>query len=117
MLTVLTSSNVTDHSTGGRKRSETTVSVRRVGRPTITSDLCYTRAVSDPTEDEGGRMRGFVQIQSWKALSNRSDGVNRMRNCVACVLVCVIGALPAIAQAPAYRAPRLNGHPDLNGVW
>src|SRR5919198_494494 len=24
---------------------------------------------------------------------------------------------PALAQTPAYRAPRLNGHPDLNGVW
>src|SRR5262245_10241673 len=25
--------------------------------------------------------------------------------------------IPALAQAPAYRAPRLNGHPDLNGIW
>jgi hypothetical protein len=23
----------------------------------------------------------------------------------------------ALAQAPAYRAPRLNGRPDLNGIW
>src|SRR5216110_3217450 len=26
-------------------------------------------------------------------------------------------AIPALAQTPAYRAPRLNGHPDLNGIW
>jgi hypothetical protein len=22
-----------------------------------------------------------------------------------------------MAQTPAYRAPRLGGHPDLNGIW
>ena len=36
------------------------------------------------------------------------------------VLVFVLAALPAAAQAPAaYRAPRLKGttHPDLNGLW
>src|SRR5258705_803936 len=26
-------------------------------------------------------------------------------------------AAPAGTGFPAYRAPRLNGHPDLNGVW
>ena len=26
-------------------------------------------------------------------------------------------AAPAATGFPAYRAPRLNGHPDLNGVW
>ncbi len=25
--------------------------------------------------------------------------------------------IPAIGQTPAYRAPRLSGHPDLNGIW
>ena len=36
------------------------------------------------------------------------------------VVVLVLAALPAAAQAPpAYRAPRLKGttHPDLNGLW
>jgi hypothetical protein len=33
--------------------------------------------------------------------------------------LCFIAVMPAVAQAPAtaYRAPRLNGHPDLNGIW
>src|ERR1700734_1027404 len=26
-------------------------------------------------------------------------------------------AVHAIAQTPAYRAPRIAGHPDLNGIW
>jgi hypothetical protein len=25
--------------------------------------------------------------------------------------------VPAVAQTQTYRAPRLNGHPDLNGIW
>lgn len=34
-------------------------------------------------------------------------------------LISFLAAIPAIAQtaAPAYRAPRLNGRPDLNGIW
>src|SRR2546423_1050191 len=32
--------------------------------------------------------------------------------------VSVIGQQPAASgQFPPYKAPRLNGHPDLNGVW
>ena len=33
------------------------------------------------------------------------------------LLVCLIMGIPAMAQTPAYRAPRLSGHPDLNGIW
>src|SRR5262249_37579174 len=40
-----------------------------------------------------------------------------MRNSVACLFICFFAALPAMAQTAPYRAPRLNGHPDLNGVW
>jgi hypothetical protein len=41
-----------------------------------------------------------------------------MRNCFSrWVVVLAAMAMPALAQTPAYRAPRLNGHPDLNGVW
>ena len=41
-----------------------------------------------------------------------------MRKCFLRLVVVVAAmAIPALAQVPAYRAPRLNGHPDLNGVW
>ncbi len=33
------------------------------------------------------------------------------------IVVLLVIAIPAAAQTPAYRAPRLNGHPDLNGIW
>ena len=33
------------------------------------------------------------------------------------LFVIFITVISAVAQTPAYRAPRLNGHPDLNGVW
>ena len=29
----------------------------------------------------------------------------------------LFAAMPAAAQAPSYRAPRLNGRPNLNGIW
>jgi hypothetical protein len=37
--------------------------------------------------------------------------------CFRYLFVFLIMTVPAVAQAPAYRAPRLNGHPDLNGIW
>src|SRR5215510_15427323 len=40
-----------------------------------------------------------------------------MRKRVVFLCICLIAGLPAMAQTPAYRAPRLNGHPDLNGIW
>src|SRR5262245_58193598 len=54
--------------------------------------------------------RRFLSIE-------RNHGVRRMRKRVASLFICLIAALPAIAQTPAYRAPRLNAHPDLNGIW
>src|SRR5438876_951042 len=33
------------------------------------------------------------------------------------ILILALTALPASAQTASYRAPRLNGHPDLNGIW
>lgn len=36
---------------------------------------------------------------------------------LGCFFVVLAIAIPGLAQAPAYRAPRLNGHPDLNGIW
>ena len=33
------------------------------------------------------------------------------------LLIYFIMVIPAIAQTQGYRAPRLNGHPDLNGIW
>jgi len=34
------------------------------------------------------------------------------------LLVILITVVPSVAQqAQTYRAPRLNGHPDLNGIW
>jgi hypothetical protein len=35
----------------------------------------------------------------------------------AILVVVLLGTLSALAQTAAYRAPRLSGHPDLNGVW
>ena len=32
-------------------------------------------------------------------------------------LMLLLLEIPAAAQAPTYRAPRLNGRPNLNGVW
>ena len=29
----------------------------------------------------------------------------------------LLAVMPAVGQTPAYRAPRLNGKPDLNGNW
>jgi hypothetical protein len=41
-----------------------------------------------------------------------------MRNVFSrAIVIFAIAAVPAFSQTPAYRAPRLNGHPDLNGVW
>ncbi|MDQ2949073.1 MAG: hypothetical protein M3Y27_24565 [Acidobacteriota bacterium] len=31
--------------------------------------------------------------------------------------VLTIAALPVLGQTPAYRAPRIDGKPDLNGIW
>jgi len=33
------------------------------------------------------------------------------------LLVYAITVIPAVAQAQTYRAPRLSGRPDLNGIW
>jgi len=34
------------------------------------------------------------------------------------LFVILITVVPSVAQqAQTYRAPRLNGHPDLNGIW
>jgi hypothetical protein len=40
-----------------------------------------------------------------------------MRKCFWSLIVFLATALAASAQTPTYRAPRLNGHPDLNGIW
>src|SRR5215475_9930708 len=45
---------------------------------------------------------------------SRSGG---MRNCLSRLVIVLAVGIPAFAQTAAYRAPRLNGHPDLNGVW
>src|SRR4030095_15600795 len=37
---------------------------------------------------------------------------------VAIVILSLVAlSISAQQRAPAYRAPRLNGHPDLNGIW
>jgi len=33
------------------------------------------------------------------------------------LFACFITVVPAVAQTQTYRAPRLNGRPDLNGIW
>src|SRR5262250_1093248 len=33
------------------------------------------------------------------------------------LFVYFIAVIPTVAQTPVYRAPRLSGHPDLNGIW
>ena len=33
------------------------------------------------------------------------------------LVVYAITVIPAVAQAQTYRAPRLSGRPDLNGIW
>jgi len=33
------------------------------------------------------------------------------------LFVFLMTVIPAVAQTQTYRAPRLNGHPDLNGIW
>src|SRR5262245_65024751 len=33
------------------------------------------------------------------------------------LFVFFLAVTPALAQTQTYRAPRLNGHPDLNGIW
>jgi hypothetical protein len=40
-----------------------------------------------------------------------------MRYFARCLFLSFVIVVPAVAQTPAYRAPRLNGHPDLNGIW
>jgi hypothetical protein len=40
-----------------------------------------------------------------------------MRTCFLGLTIILLLMIPALAQTPAYRAPRLNGHPDLNGIW
>src|SRR5437867_13188226 len=32
-------------------------------------------------------------------------------------LAVALASMSAVGQTPAYRAPRLNGRPDLNGIW
>ena len=34
-----------------------------------------------------------------------------------CGAVLALAAIPLAAQNPAYRAPRVDGKPDLNGIW
>ena len=36
---------------------------------------------------------------------------------ITAIALATFTAVQAIAQAPAYRAPRIAGHPDLNGIW
>jgi hypothetical protein len=33
------------------------------------------------------------------------------------IIILAVAAVHAFSQTPAYRAPRLSGHPDLNGIW
>ncbi len=40
-----------------------------------------------------------------------------MRKRLSTTVVCLMFILPAAAQAPANRIPRLNGKPNLNGIW
>ena len=35
----------------------------------------------------------------------------------AVLAMLLLAEIPAAAQTPAYRAPRLNGRPNLNGIW
>src|SRR5262245_3843120 len=39
------------------------------------------------------------------------------RGCFFSIFIVAIVEIPSLAQTPPYRAPRLNGRPDLNGVW
>src|SRR5207237_6398463 len=39
------------------------------------------------------------------------------KNLFAIIVVVLLGTHSAPAQTAAYRAPRLSGHADLNGVW
>src|SRR6202167_4846920 len=36
---------------------------------------------------------------------------------VVVVAALAVAAIPMLGQTPAYRAPRVDGHPDLNGIW
>src|SRR6476660_10175104 len=40
-----------------------------------------------------------------------------MRTCFLGLTIILLLVIPALAQTPTCRAPRLNGHPDLNGIW
>ena len=40
-----------------------------------------------------------------------------MRRILTAIFALALSIIPAIAQTPAYRAPRLGGRPDLNGIW
>jgi hypothetical protein len=45
-------------------------------------------------------------------VSRQPRGRNRLR-----AVILVVGMVAANAQAPVYKAKRLDGHPDLNGIW
>src|SRR5580658_5821640 len=36
---------------------------------------------------------------------------------VVVIAALAVAAIPMAGQTPAYRAPRVDGHPDLNGIW
>jgi hypothetical protein len=40
-----------------------------------------------------------------------------MKRAMKTTAVCALFALSAAGQTTAYRAPRIAGHPDLNGIW
>src|SRR5438105_6422684 len=41
-----------------------------------------------------------------------------IQNSILAATACAaLAVLPAQGQSPAYKAPRLDGHPNLNGIW
>ena len=42
---------------------------------------------------------------------------SRVAGTVVAAVILVVGITAADAQTPAYKAKRLDGHPDLNGIW
>ena len=46
-----------------------------------------------------------------------SMAIHKLMKVVVVGAALAIAALPLLGQTPAYRAPRIDGKPDLNGIW